>query len=175
MAWGRYVEYDPASARFSLSPEQARLLADEGGPYFVGGTFQVVPPMAGVLDLVVQAFRTGGGVPQSAYDPALWEGMMRSHAPWFAHSLVQRALSELPEVRAQLERGAEVADVGCGSGGALIRLAQEFPSARYTGYDAFPPTIARATANAQAARLPATAPLQEPPPPPAPPRRLRPI
>src|SRR5258706_345725 len=114
----------------------------------------VVPPMAGVLDLVVQAFRTGGGVPQSAYDPALWEGMMRSHAPWFAHSLVQRALSELPEVRAQLERGAEVADVGCGSGGALIRLAQEFPSARYTGYDAFAPTIARATGNAEAGRRP---------------------
>ncbi len=151
MACGRYVEYDPASARFSLSPEQMCLLADEGGPYFVGGTFQVVPTMAGVLDLVAQAFRAGGGVPQSAYDPALWDGMMRSHAPWFAHSLVQRALPELPEVRAQLERGAEVADVGCGSGGALIRLAQEFPNARYTGYDAFAPTIARATANSAAA------------------------
>src|SRR5258708_17752812 len=117
--------------------------------------------MGGVLDLVAQAFQAGGGVPQSAYDPALWEGMMRSHAPWFAHSLVQRALPELPEVRAQLERGAEVADVGCGSGGALIRLAQEFPSARYTGYDAFAPTIARATANAEAA--PVAPPLPLPP------------
>src|SRR5260221_14335920 len=139
MACGRYVEYDPASARFSLSPEQARLLADEGGPYFVGGTFQVMPPMAGVLDLVAQAFRAGGGVPQSAYDTALWEGMMRSHAPWFAHSLVQRALPELPEGRAQLERGAEAAAVGCGSGGAPTPLAPGVPHAPYPRYHPFAP------------------------------------
>src|SRR5260221_9563593 len=43
MACGRYVEYDPASARFSLSPEQARLLADEGGPHFVSRTVQEIP------------------------------------------------------------------------------------------------------------------------------------
>src|SRR5258708_20787236 len=106
--------------------------------------------MGGVLDLVAQAFQAGGGVPQSAYDPALWEGMMRSHAPWFAHSLVQRALPELPEVRAQLERGAEVADVGCGSGGALIRAAQEIPNARSTRQHAFPPPAPAPTAHADA-------------------------
>src|SRR5258706_3239174 len=166
MACGRYVEYDPASARFSLSPEQMCLLADEGGPYFVGGTFQVVPTMAGVLDLVAQAFRAGGGVPQSAYDPAPWEGMMRSHAPWFAHSLVQRALPELPEVRAQLERGAEVADVGCGSGGAPIPLAPGVPNARSTRHDPFAPTNAPAPPKPPAAGVPPPAlfPQNAPPP-----------
>ena len=44
-----------------------------------------------------------------------------------------------------------VADVGCGWGRALIKLAQAFPNSRYIGYDIFEPTIAEATANAETA------------------------
>jgi 2-polyprenyl-3-methyl-5-hydroxy-6-metoxy-1,4-benzoquinol methylase len=57
----------------------------------------------------------------------------------------------MPEVRAKLERGALVADVGCGRGRAQIRLAQAFPNSRYIGFDVFQPTIARAAAAAEAA------------------------
>src|SRR5260370_20415009 len=57
----------------------------------------------------------------------------------------------MPEVQAKLERGAEVADIGCGQGKALIKLEQTYPRSRYVGYDVFAPSIARATANAQAA------------------------
>src|SRR6478609_1450804 len=57
----------------------------------------------------------------------------------------------MPEVQAKLERGALVADVGCGRGRALIKLAQAFPQSRYTGFDIFPPTIERAARNADTA------------------------
>ena len=44
-----------------------------------------------------------------------------------------------------------VADVGCGWGRALIKLAQAFPNSRYVGYDIFEPTVAEANANAETA------------------------
>src|ERR1700674_568517 len=55
----------------------------------------------------------------------------------------------MPQVQAKLERGALVADVGCGRGKALIKLAQAFPRSRYVGYDLLEPSIEQETAHAQ--------------------------
>jgi 2-polyprenyl-3-methyl-5-hydroxy-6-metoxy-1,4-benzoquinol methylase len=151
MASAGYLEYDPASRRFTLPPEHAPALAQEGGPVFFGGIFQGFPGMVGVLDQLTAAFREGGGVPQSAYSDHTWDGMERFTNIWFENLLTQQWLPAMPEVRAKLERGALVADVGCGRGRGLIKLARTFPNSRYVGYDVFAPTVERATANARAA------------------------
>lgn len=151
MASASYLEYDPASRRFSLPPEHAPALAQEGGPVFFGGIYQMMTGMSGVLDRLTAAFRTGGGVPQSAYDDNMWDGLERFTNGWFENLLTQQWIPGMPDVRTKLERGAQVADIGCGRGRALIKLAQAFPQARYIGYDIFGPTIELATANAQAA------------------------
>jgi SAM-dependent methyltransferase len=148
MAAAGYIAYEPEGERYHLPLEHARVLAEEGGPFFVGGVHQFAPALIRPLDRILEAFRRGGGAPQSAYDDDLWEGMERSSASWNAHVLVQRALPEMPEVRAKLEHGALLADIGCGRGGALIALAQAFPGARFVGYDLYPPTVASATVNA---------------------------
>jgi SAM-dependent methyltransferase len=59
----------------------------------------------------------------------------------------------MPGAKAKLEAGCDYADVGCGSGRALIKLAREFPSTRFVGYDLFPTQVERARANAEAAGL----------------------
>lgn len=41
----------------------------------------------------------------------------------------------------RLRAGAQVADIGCGHGAALILMAQEYPESRFTGYDSHPPSI----------------------------------
>jgi SAM-dependent methyltransferase len=105
----------------------------------------------GVLDQLTATFRDGGGVPQSAYTEDLWDGMGRFTLSWFENLLTQQWLPAMPDVQAKLARGVQVADIGCGRGQALIKLAQGFPHSRYIGYDIFGPTIARATTNAQAA------------------------
>ena len=151
MASAGYVAYDQPSARFALPPEHVPVLAQESGPFFFGGTHQMLIGMAKPLDQVVQAFRQGGGVPQSAYDDDLWDGLARHTSGWFENLLIPQWLPAMPEVQARLERGASVADVGCGRGRALIKLAQAFPHGRYVGYDVFGPTIAQATASAEAA------------------------
>ena len=80
-----------------------------------------------------------------------WDGLERFTAGWFENLLIPVWLPALPEVQAKLERGALMADAGCGRGKALIKLAQAFPRSRYVGYDIFEPTILQARAHAQAA------------------------
>lgn len=151
MASAGYLAYDPASRRFALPPEHAPALAQEDGAFFFGGAYQSLLSELRALDQVIWAFRQGGGVPQTAYDDDRWEGLERFTATRFENFLLQEWVPAVPEVQAKLRRGVLVADVGCGSGRALIKLAQAFPRSRYVGYDAYAPATAKATANAQAA------------------------
>ncbi len=153
MASAGYVEYDPASRRFTLPPEHVAALAQEGGPFFFGGLHQMMSGMTGLLDQLAEVFRKGGGVPQSAYDDNMWDGMERFTAGWFENLLTQQWIPAMPDVHDKLDRGTRLADVGCGRGQALIKLAQVFPNSRYVGFDVFGPTIDRATANAKAAAV----------------------
>lgn len=143
-----YVAYDPASRRFALPPEHAAVVAHEGGMAFLGGGYQQLLGFVKPLDRLTEAFRTGAGVLQDAYDADLWDGMERMSATWFDNLLVQQWLPALPAVYAGLERGIHVADVGCGGGRALIRLARSFPNATFVGYDAFGGAVDRARAAA---------------------------
>ena len=146
-----YVTYDPVTRRFALPPEHVAALADEGGPVFFGGVYEMILSASSVVDRVAEAFRAGGGVPQSAYDDRFWDGMERFSGGWYDNLLVQRWLPAMPDVQRRLRGGADVADVGCGRGRALIRLAQAYPASRYVGYDAFAPSVERATAQAREA------------------------
>lgn len=151
MTTAGYLDYDPRSNRFMLPPEHAPALAEESGPLFFGGFHEMVTAMTLVADRVIESFRYGDGVPQSAYPEQFWEGAERATAVWFENFLVQQWLAAIPDARAKLDRGALVADVGCGRGRALIKLAQAFPESRYVGFDVFEPMIDQATRNAVAA------------------------
>ena len=151
MASTGYLEHDPASQRFTLPPEHIPVLAQEGGPFFLGGALELFMGEIGSYNQLLQAFRQGGGVPMEAYDPSTWEGMERFSAGMYEHLLVPMYLAGMPDVQAKLERGSVVADIGCGHGKALIKLAQTYPRSRYVGYDGFAPSIATATAKAQEA------------------------
>jgi SAM-dependent methyltransferase len=151
MASAGYLEYEPASRRFTLPAEHAPALAQEGGPVFFGGVHQELLGVLGQLDRVERAFRDGGGVPPAGYPDHLWSGIERFTGGWFENLLTQVWIPAMPGVRAKLERGAAVADVGCGRGRALIRLAQTYRDSSYVGYDILEPAIERATENARAA------------------------
>jgi ubiquinone/menaquinone biosynthesis C-methylase UbiE len=153
MACAGYVAYDPRDDTFALPPEHAVVLANDGGPMCVAGGLQQIGGFAERLPALLEAFRGRGGVPQSSYTSDLWQGMERLSATWLECELVDHWLAALPDVCERLQSGGTAADVGCGSGRALIRLAKSFPAARFTGYDAFPIAIERATRNAQAAAV----------------------
>lgn len=146
-----YLDYDPAGGRFTLPAEHAPALAQEHGPLFFGGVHEMMSSWAGVVDRVIDAFRQGGGVPQSAYDEHMWEGLERFTAGWFENLLLPVWLPAMPRVRAALEAGVDVADIGCGRGRALIKLAEAYPVSRYVGYDVFEPAVEQARERARAA------------------------
>jgi SAM-dependent methyltransferase len=151
MAAAGYLNYDGPTKRFSLPAEHASVLAQENGPFFVGGMYQMLPAFTGVFDNVLTAFRNGGGVSQSQYSNMMWDGLERFSSTWFENLLLQQWIPAMPDVKAHLEQGCDVADVGCGRGRGLIKLALAFPRSRYVGYDNFGPTITRANANAREA------------------------
>jgi SAM-dependent methyltransferase len=132
-----YVELERETGRYTMAPEQAQVLANEGGPAFLGGAFQLIFGYLHTIDRLTEAFRSGGGVPQSAYPADTWQGMGRFSRSFYDNLLVQRWVPMVPGVVQRLEHGARWADVGCGAGLAMIRLAEAFPASTFVGYDNF--------------------------------------
>ena len=146
LAASGYVEYDKASGRFTLPPEQAMALTDETSPAFVAGGFQSMLAALRAEPLLSQAFRTGQGVGWHEHDPGLFEGTHRFFKPGYVANLVSSWLPALDGVVAKLERGAEVADVGCGLGVSTLLMARAFPRSRFVGFDYHAASIERARA-----------------------------
>ena len=153
MACHGYVAHDNATKRFSMTPEQAFILVDADSPFYLGSLFGMAPPYWRNLDLFTEAFKHGGGVPQSAYGDEFWCGFERFTRTGFRNNLAQDWVPAMPQADAALRAGGSVADVGCGNGQALLFLAKGYPNATLVGYDAYAPAIAAANANAQAAGL----------------------
>src|SRR5689334_10224285 len=71
-AAGGYVQYDAASGRYSLTPEQAACLADPNGPVDVPGAYAVVQDLFHVRERAVENFRTGRGMEWGEHHPCLF-------------------------------------------------------------------------------------------------------
>jgi SAM-dependent methyltransferase len=143
-AAGGYVTYHPGAGAFSLSPEQAFALAQEGSPAFVPGAFQVATAAIKDEEKVADAFLSGGGVGWHEHHHDLFTGTERFFRPGYAANLVSSWIPALDGVQAKLEAGALVADVGCGHGASTILMAQAFPRSEFRGFDYHAPSIDRA-------------------------------
>jgi 2-polyprenyl-3-methyl-5-hydroxy-6-metoxy-1,4-benzoquinol methylase len=100
---------------------------------------------------VLQAFRTGGGVPFGAYGADVREGIAACNRPQFINLLGSVWLPAIPEVHSRLRADppARVADVGCGTGWSSLAIAQAYPKAHVDGLDLDEPSIRQARANAE--------------------------
>jgi SAM-dependent methyltransferase len=148
-----YVTYEPSSGRFSLTPEQAFALAEEGSPAFVPGAFQVVQAMFKAIPKISTVLRTGLGLGWHEHDPALFRGTERFFRPNYVAHLVSEWLPALDGMDARLKSGARVADVGCGHGASTLIMAQAYPASTFVGFDYHAPSIEHARAAAKSAGL----------------------
>ena len=139
--------------RFALSPEGAAVLADEDHPAFGAGFFGSLPGNMAVVDRLPEAFRSGVGLPYDVFGPEGARGIERGFAPWFRRFLVPVALPRIEGVVGALETGATVADVGCGSGTALVEMARAFPKSGFHGYEVSLHALERAEAKRDEAGL----------------------
>ena len=134
-AAGGYVEYDAASEKFSLTPEQALCLADANGPADIPGAYQIVRDLFHVRDRALENFRSGKGMEWGEHHACLFHGTERFFRASYNSSLLNAWLPALDGVTAKLRRGARVADVGCGHGASTIMMAKAYPQSTFIGID----------------------------------------
>jgi hypothetical protein len=132
-AAGGYVEYDPDSGRYTLPPEQAVALTDEDSPAYLPGFFQIALGSVHRLAADHRGGRSGEGVGWHEHVPRRLRGLRALLPPRLQREPVAEWLPALDGVVEKLERGARVADVGCGHGASTILMAQAFPNSTFVG------------------------------------------
>jgi 2-polyprenyl-3-methyl-5-hydroxy-6-metoxy-1,4-benzoquinol methylase len=133
-AAGGYAAYDPATGEFSLTPEQAFLLADPAGPN-VPAAFLLAVGMLRAEPKVTEAFRTGAGIGWHEQHEDVFTGCDAFYRPGYVAALVPAWIPALDGVAEKLAAGGRVADVGCGFGASSVLLAEAFPLATVVGSD----------------------------------------
>ncbi|MBL8175904.1 MAG: methyltransferase domain-containing protein [Bryobacterales bacterium] len=146
-----YVVYDPATARYFMTPEQAMLLANPDSPAFLIGAFETALAAAKIRPTLEQAFQTGEGVGWHQHDHALFHGVERFFRTSYVANLTTQWIPSLDGVEEKLHRGIHVADIACGHGASTILMAQAYPNSRFIGFDYHEDSILAARQRAKAA------------------------
>ena len=144
-----FVEYDAGTGTFKLSPEQAAVFADDDSPVNMTGGFHSLAAVFADEPKLTQAFKTGNGVGWGERCNCLFCGVERFFRPGYKAHLVAEWLPALDGVVEKLERGAKVADVGCGHGASTLIMAKAFPNSQFVGIDFHDASIARAREHAK--------------------------
>jgi SAM-dependent methyltransferase len=143
-AAGGYVTYDADSDRYTLPAEQALALADEDSPFYILGMYDSIASLYADEERILEAFRSGRGMGWHEHDHRLFRGTERFFRPGYRAHLVSEWIPALDGVRDKLERGAKVADIGCGHGASTIIMAEAFPNSEFFGFDYHEASIERA-------------------------------
>jgi SAM-dependent methyltransferase len=143
-AAGGYIDYDPDSDRYTLSDEHALALADEDSPFYILGVYDSIASLYADEDKILEAFKSGKGMGWHEHDHRLFRGTERFFKPGYRGNLVAEWIPALDGVEEKLEKGAKVADIGCGHGASTIIMAEAFPNSEFHGFDYHDASIERA-------------------------------
>ncbi len=136
--------------RFSLPAAHAEPLVDLDSPLSITPLGRSLVACARVLPALLQAYRSGGGVPWSDYGADMIEAQGDFNRPWLQRSLGTEYLPAIPDVDARLraDPAARVADVACGVGWAGIAIAKAYPKVTVEGFDPDESSVELARENA---------------------------
>jgi SAM-dependent methyltransferase len=128
--------------RFALPADHIGALVDVDDAAHVSPLADMVAGIGHALPEVVDAYRTGAGVPYRRYGTDFRRGQGDVNRPAFTHDLPGSWLPALPDLHAALAKpGARIADLGCGLGFSTVALATAYPQAEVVGIDADAPSI----------------------------------
>ncbi|MBN8845243.1 MAG: class I SAM-dependent methyltransferase [Sphingomonadales bacterium] len=144
-----YLDYDPASDRFGLSPEQAMVFVHRDSPVYLAGAFDLIAAMVEAEAKVEECFRHGTGVRWGDHAGCLFCATGAFFRPGYVNNIVQNWIPALDGVEEALRRGAKVADVGCGVGFSTLLMAEAYPESRFVGFDFHAPSIEEARRHAE--------------------------
>ena len=135
MAASGYITFYPETDHYGLSPEQAMVFSNANSPVLMTGAYYAITSMYRDADVMEKAFRSGEGVSWGDHQNCLFCGTEKFFRPSYTSNLVQNWLPALDGVVSKLEKGAKVADVGCGHGASTLIMAETFPNSTFVGYD----------------------------------------
>ncbi len=145
------VAADAEERQFLLPAAHAEVLLNRDSLAYVAPFARILAACAALMPEFLDAYRTGGGVPWSAFGAEGREAQAALTRPLYLHVFAHEWLPTLPEVHAKLRAGGRVADVACGAGWSSIGIAKAYPDARVDGYDVDEASVELARANAAAA------------------------
>jgi 2-polyprenyl-3-methyl-5-hydroxy-6-metoxy-1,4-benzoquinol methylase len=149
------ADAQPEERRYRLPEGHDEVLLERDSLYYAAPFAQQMVSITRPLPAVLEAFRTGGGVPYPDYGEDMREGIAYGNRPMFVNLMGTEWLPAVPDVheRLQADPPARVADIGCGTGWSSISIARAYPKVRVDGFDLDEDSIAEAKANAEAEGL----------------------
>lgn len=140
----------PGERRYLLTPGHADVLHRTDSPFSIAPlTLMPVGGIGRVLEHLIEAYRTGEGVPYDRYGAEFRGGQAGLNKPVFLSQLPGWVRSFLPEVHRRLQAGGgRVADLACGAGWSSIGLARAYPLSQVDGFDLDEASVADARRNA---------------------------
>ncbi len=150
---GGYITHDSSGDTYELPAEHALVVAEAESPVFLTPGFDVVSSLWLDEDKLAEAFRTGKGVGWHEHHHNLFFGTEALFRPGYRANLVDDWIPALGGVKAKLEAGGKVADIGCGHGASTLVMAEAFPNSEFTGFDYHKELIDIARKRAEEANL----------------------
>ena len=138
---------DPGARRYSLPSGAREVLTDGDSLNYMAPITRIMVSLVQVMPALMEAFRTGGGVPWSDYGADAREGQGDINKPIF-FKLLGDWIEQVPVISKRLHSDppARIADIGCGLGWMSIALARNYPNALVDGIDVDEASIYQANA-----------------------------
>jgi SAM-dependent methyltransferase len=150
-AAGQLVQYDAKSGKFSMTPEQALVLATDDSPVHLPGFYHLLASVVKDEEKLTKIYKTGKGMGWHEHEKGLFEGTERFFRPTYLANLVSSWIPALDGVETKLKAGARVADIGCGHGASTLLMAKSYPKSKFFGFDYHKPSVEKARKKAKEA------------------------
>lgn len=148
---------DAVARRFALPPSHGQLLIDkEDFNHALGAPLaSALVAASTAMPKILDAFRSGSGVPWGAYGTGLRDGEADFNRAMYVKLLGQEYLPQVLDVHARLiaDPPARVVDIACGAGWSSLAIARAYPKVNVLGLDLDESSIELARTNAVQAGL----------------------
>jgi 2-polyprenyl-3-methyl-5-hydroxy-6-metoxy-1,4-benzoquinol methylase len=146
---------EPEARRYRLPEGHDEVLLERDSLHYMTPLAQQLVGTSRPLAAILEAFKTGGGVPYPEYGKDMREGIAYANRAMFVNLMGSEWLPAVPVVheRLQVDPPARVADIGCGTGWSSISIARAYPKARVNGFDLDQASVEEARVNAEAEEL----------------------
>ena len=133
------LDYNP-EVGYLLAPFMDEILGRPDATYYLGRFPHTHLLVARDYARYPELFQTGGTFSYQEHDQRFLSGVAEG-LQTLPRQFVDAVLPKLPALQAQLAAGANILDVGCGGGFALVEFAERFPDVRCSGIDVEPVSI----------------------------------